>query len=430
VFARAKAHQLRKEPEKGRALLTPEECEEFLKEGKPFQFDLYRIPYNEGRGGKAEPLEGAAANGFSNFFPKYSPDGQWIIFCRARNYMLLQPDSELYIIPARGGPARRLAGNTGRMNSWHSWSPNGRWLVFASKAYSPYTQLCLTHLDEQGNSSPAVRLSRLVAPGRAANIPEFVSLPPAAIQHIEARFLNDYSHARAGYVCERTGDFDAAIKEYRQALALNPQNPHAHERLGYVLYHHQRDPQQGLKHCREAVRLAPRNGQARFILGTALFNQNQVREAVDQLAAALELFPATPAADPQYNLAELHRRLGLAQLLAEDYPASAQSLAEAVRLKLEDPELRFSLAVALAHQGFIEEPLEQYLKAVALSPQMGRLPQLYDLLGANCAKAGRYAEAIDFAEKALRRARDANRADLAAEFGRRLAAYKEKLAKP
>jgi tetratricopeptide (TPR) repeat protein len=74
--------------------------------------------------------------------------------------------------------------------------------------------------------------------------------------------------------------------------------------------------------------------------------------------------------------------------------------------------------------------LEQYLKAVALSPQMGRLPQLYDLLGANCAKAGRYAEAIDFAEKALRRARDANRADLAAEFGRRLAAYKEKLAKP
>ena len=39
----------------------------------------------------------------SNFFPKYSPDGKWIVFCKAKSYMLLQPDSELYIIPAEGG---------------------------------------------------------------------------------------------------------------------------------------------------------------------------------------------------------------------------------------------------------------------------------------------------------------------------------------
>ena len=64
--------------------------------------------------------------------------------------MLLQPDSELYIMPAAGGEARRLECNTARMNSWHSWSPNGKWLVFSSKANSPYTQLFLTHIDEQG----------------------------------------------------------------------------------------------------------------------------------------------------------------------------------------------------------------------------------------------------------------------------------------
>ena len=32
---------------------------------------------------------------------------------------MLQPDSELYIIPAQGGPARRLRANTALMNSWH-----------------------------------------------------------------------------------------------------------------------------------------------------------------------------------------------------------------------------------------------------------------------------------------------------------------------
>ena len=34
--------------------------------------------------------------------------GSWIVFCKARSYMLLQRDSELYIIPAEGGEARRL----------------------------------------------------------------------------------------------------------------------------------------------------------------------------------------------------------------------------------------------------------------------------------------------------------------------------------
>jgi len=59
---------------------------------------------------------------------------------------------QLYIIPAAGGTARRLRANTRLMNSWHCLSPNRRWLVFSSKARSPYTQMYLTHIDE--NSAP------------------------------------------------------------------------------------------------------------------------------------------------------------------------------------------------------------------------------------------------------------------------------------
>jgi Tol biopolymer transport system component len=103
--------------------------------------------------------------------------------------MLLQPDSELFIIPAGGGTARRLRCNTRRMNSWHSWSPNGKWLVFSSKAWSDYTQLCLTHIDENGDSSPPVLLAHLTAPDRAANIPEFVNTSPTAIVQIREQFV-------------------------------------------------------------------------------------------------------------------------------------------------------------------------------------------------------------------------------------------------
>jgi len=189
VFARTEAPDLRNTKHQGNVWLTPPESRAFVADGNPFRFDLYRVPFNDGTGGTAEPLAGASHNGMSNYFARYSPDGRWIVFCQARSYMLLQPDSELYIIPAEGGTARRLRCNTGRMNSWHSFSPNGKWLVFASKAYSDYTQLFLTHIDPCGNSSPPVLLAHLTAPDRAANIPEFVNTRPDAIARIQERFL-------------------------------------------------------------------------------------------------------------------------------------------------------------------------------------------------------------------------------------------------
>jgi predicted nucleic acid-binding protein len=95
------------------------------------------------REAQPEPIAGASRNGMSNTFPKVSPDGRWIVFVQCRNGELMRPDSQLYIVPAAGGRARRMRCNTPRMNSWHSFSPNGRWLVFSSKAGRP-TRRCIS----------------------------------------------------------------------------------------------------------------------------------------------------------------------------------------------------------------------------------------------------------------------------------------------
>ena len=76
------------------------------------QYDLYRVPFNDGRGGTPEPIAGASSNGMSNNFPKVSPDGRWIVFVQCRNGQLMRPDSQLYIVPFEGGAARRLRANT------------------------------------------------------------------------------------------------------------------------------------------------------------------------------------------------------------------------------------------------------------------------------------------------------------------------------
>lgn len=175
VFARGLAYQPEVVPDRRGIRLSEEESTQFLAEHERYLFDLYRLEFNDGEGGVAKPLEGASGDGFSNFFAKYSPDGRWIVFCKARSFMLIQPDSELYIIPAEGGAPRRMRCNTGRMNSWHSWSPNGKWLVFSSKQNGPYTRLFLTHVDENGDSTPPVELDHLSSPELAANLPEFVN---------------------------------------------------------------------------------------------------------------------------------------------------------------------------------------------------------------------------------------------------------------
>src|SRR5581483_4614445 len=140
------------------------------------RYDLYRIPFNGGKGGAAEPIAGASRNGMSNSFAKVSPDGRWIVYVQARNGQLMRPDGKLYIVPAAGGTPRLMRCNTPLMNSWHSFSPNGRWMVFSSKARSPYTQMYLTHIDENGEDSPAILIENATAGNRAVNLPEFVNV--------------------------------------------------------------------------------------------------------------------------------------------------------------------------------------------------------------------------------------------------------------
>jgi hypothetical protein len=237
VFSRSKAYNLDIFNRQRRALIGGPEAEDFIaNQGKSYKYDLVRIPFNNGKGGIAEPVKGAYNNGMSNYFAKYSPNGKWIVFCRANNYMLLQPDSRLYIIPAEGGEARELECNRAIMNSWHSWSPNSRWLVFSSKVFGPYTQLFLTHISDSGTSSIPVMLENFLSPNRAANIPEFLNNTYESLVRIREDYLDAYSYYRIANILHQCGDYNKAIPAYRVAIKYNPKDYFAHNNLGALLY--------------------------------------------------------------------------------------------------------------------------------------------------------------------------------------------------
>lgn len=323
VFARAKAYRKDSIANAASILLDEKDVPEFIEDEEPFKFDLYRVPFNGGRGGVAKPIAGASHDGKSNFFAKFSPDGRWIVFCKAENYMLLMPDSELYIVPAGGGEARRLRANTPLMNSWHSWSSNGRWLVFSSKANTPYTQLFLTHIDDAGRSTPPVVLERFTSPDRAANIPEFVPLASGAIAKIEERFLDAYSFLRAGMANERTGDYAGAVRSYRRGLEVAPENVELWNALGF-----------------------------------SLFQQGMSQAAVEALEKALSL-------DPKH--AKAHNNIALASIDLGELELAEAHYRESLAVEAQ-PSIHNDLGFVLERQGLYEEAEEHYRAALALDP--------------------------------------------------------------
>ena len=353
VFARTKAYRKDVLAKATSVLLSEKDVPEFVNDKQSFKFDLYRVPFNDGRGGKAEPIEGASHNGKSNYFAKFSPDGKWIIFCKAENYMLLMPDSELYIIPAAGGEARRLRANTPRMNSWHSWSSNGRWLVFSSKANTAYTQLFLTHIDENGESTPPVVLERFTGADRAANIPEFVPLPADAIANIKEQFLDAYSFLRAGMANERTGNYPAAVKAYERGLAVEPQNVELLNSLGF-----------------------------------ALFQQGKSQEAVVALEKAIEV-------DPKHWKA--HNNLALASIDLGELEVAEAHFRESLSIKPQ-PAIYNDLGFVLEREGLSDEAVAMYRKAVKLDPKSASAN--YNL-GSSLARSGKNAEAVVYLRAAI-----------------------------
>jgi Flp pilus assembly protein TadD len=318
------------------------------------QYDLYKIPFNDGKGGKAVPVVGASNNGMSNDFPKVSPDGRWIIFVQNKNGLLMRPDSKLYIVPFEGGTPRLMKCNTWRMNSWHSFSPNGRWLAFSSKARSPYTQLMLTHIDADGNDSPAIMVDDTTAANRAVNIPEFINMPLDGIEKIDPQATEFYRLFNQAYEFIEKNQMPEAIQAMRGAVERDPDDPLAH-----------------------------------YGLATALTANNQESEALGEYRKACELNPKN---------ASWFDHLAVSQALNGDPEGAAASWRKSLALDPSDPGAETDLGTVLSENGHIDEGYEHLKKAVEMAP---KFPDGHNHLGLALAKMGRMDEAVDQLQKAI-----------------------------
>jgi len=416
------------------------------------QYDLYRIPFHEGKGGTPERIEGASQNGMSNNFPKVSPDGRWIVFVQNRNGLLMRPDSALYIVPSGGGVARRLDCNLPRMNSWHTFSPNGRWLAFSSKGRSLYTQLFLTHIDEEGKDSPAILVENATAANRGVNIPEFVNVAPDGLTKMDAPATEFYRLSDAAGELARKGEYDAAAVEWKKAVELDPEDGKARYHLAYALDKQgQLEPaiaeyrksielggesaaaysslsvalaragniEESIAAAKQALALNPKDVLTEGNLAASLLETGHTDEAVGHLLKALELDPDFPDA---------HNMLGLVLARAGNFDEAVAHLQKAVSITPDSFEFHFNLGRVLAARHNFAEAVPQFEKAVELSG--GNEPESLEMLAGVYAEVGRFPDAAQTARRALATAERQNDVALSEKLRARIAYYESQPAGP
>ena len=415
------------------------------------QYDLYRIPFNGGKGGTPERIVGASENGMSNNFPKVSPDGKWIVFVECKNGLLMRPDSKLYIVPFGGGVARPLASNLEVMNSWHSWSPNGHWLAWSSKTPSLYTELYLTHIDAEGNASPAILVENATAANRAVNIPEFVNVKPGGFERIDHPATDFYQQFDAAVQLSEKHEYDAAVPAWEKAVAMDPADPRAHNNLGIALAGEGKITD-AVAEYRKSLELNGNSSQTENNLGSALAQAGNLTEAQQHFENALRINPDNVSAEVNLgntlsaegghtqeaiellrngleklpNSADGQNGLGVALAHAGNLEEATAHLEKAVTLAPQDAGYRYNLGRVFAARGMFAEALPQFEEAATLTQRQD--PAILQMLAGAQSETGRYAEAVTTAQTALQLAQQQQNLTLAASLEANLRRYRAQAA--
>ncbi len=207
----------------------------------------------------------------------------------------------------------------------------------------------------------------------------------------------DYAqaHYNLGNILLEKGRVDEAITHYQHALQNNPDYSEAHVNLGNALLQKGR-MDEAIFHYQHALQIDPDCAPAHVNLGGILLQRGKVDEAIVHFQKALQIKP---------GFEEAHSSLGNALGQKGRVEEAITQFQQALRLQPNDPEVQNSLAWLLATCP--EASLRNGDKAVQLAQRAnelagGKNPVVLRTLAAACAEAGRFSEAVETAQFALR----------------------------
>jgi tetratricopeptide (TPR) repeat protein len=222
---------------------------------------------------------------------------------------------------------------------------------------------------------------------------------------------------RKGVEVAETGEYDAAIHNFDEAIRIDAKFAPAYENRGIVELA-KGDLDRAIGDFDEAIKLDPKNP-------LAFSNRGQAHRAKGDSARAIADFDQAIKLEPRYARAYYNR--GTVYASQGDHRRAVADFQESIRLDPEDPSPYNSAAWILAscpaddcRNG--KQAVELATKACSLTGWTQ--PDLLDTLGVAYAEAGDFESAINFENRALQYPKWAEREGDGAR--KRLELYKEK----
>jgi tetratricopeptide (TPR) repeat protein len=168
-------------------------------------------------------------------------------------------------------------------------------------------------------------------------------------------------HQAAGEANESEGAFDAAVREYRQVLAMDPRRPGIHHRTGRALLARARQPDadpnmltQAAQEFDAELQIDPTNANAAYELG-------ELQRKANRLDEAQRLFQLALKSDPEFQDALVG--LGRTLVTIGQAEQAVPFLEKAIALDAHDQVAIYQLAQAhraLGHTAEVEKALARF----------------------------------------------------------------------
>ena len=231
---------------------------------------------------------------------------------------------------------------------------------------------------------------------------------------IELAPQNPDTRVNLGTALYQTGDAAGALEQFETAVRLAPESPRAHYSLGVILEAAGRD-RDAIDRFSAAVKYDPAYVEARMQLADALRRAGRLDASLSHYAEVIETSPAI-------SQARLGRAMALVRL--QRYREARDELADAVNIYPDQPGFPHALARLLAAAP--DDGLRDGRRALALVRTLltqQKTMALAETMAMALAESGEYGQAVTWQREAIAEAERTGRKDLVPPMAATLGLY-------
>jgi len=273
---------------------------------------------------------------------------------------------------------------------------------------------------QQGKFDEVIELYQQILPPIPENAGRMNITPEIYSKLYEVVKTYTEGHFNLAVALEQKGQTDQAIKHFKEVLRIRPDYILAHQQLMELLIGQERFDEV-IENCTKLLDANQISGEILTSLGIALLHKDRIDKAVICFEKAIQLEPNNPNVSmAYYHYGDILVSNGYIDEAIENYRQALKTYPEWL-------DLLNKLAGLLAtynESKYYDPPGAVSLAQKVCEKVNYSVPELLDTLAMAYASDGKFAQAVETAEKAVKAAESAGNNNLALEIRNRLELYK------